>query len=49
MQSSGIKTLAGHYFSSIDLDFILKVVNELKNNYSKEEIFKSIVFIETGH
>ena len=49
MQLRGIKYLNGPYFSSVDLDLILKVVNELKIDYSKEEIYKSIVFISTGY
>lgn len=49
MQSRGIKYLNGPYFCSVDLDLILKVVNELRIDYSKEEIYKSIVFISTGY
>lgn len=49
IQSSGVKQLDGPYHSLIDVEFIISTINKMRYDHSKEDIYKTIVFIETGH
>lgn len=47
-QSRGIKTLKGTYFYSVEVDKIIDVINKLKDNNTKEEIYKSLMHMIVG-
>ena len=47
-QSRGIKNLKGTYFYSVEVDKIIDVINKLKDNNTKEEIYKSLMHMIVG-
>lgn len=47
-QLRGIKTLKGTYFYSVEVDKIIDVINKLKDNNTKEEIYKSLMHMIVG-
>ena len=47
-QSRGIKNLKGTYFYSVEVDKIIDVINKLKDNNTKDEIYKSLMHIIVG-
>ena len=47
-QSRGIKNLKGTYFYSIEVDKIIDVINKLKVNNTKDEIYKSLMHMIVG-
>ena len=48
-QSRGIKILNGAYFSSIEIEVLVNIINKLRFEYSKDEIYKSVRHMLTGH
>ena len=48
-QSRGITVINGAYFSSIEIDVLIEMINKLKYEYSKEEIYKTVRHMLTGH
>lgn len=49
LKSRGINAILGPYSRLISIDYIIKVTNVLKDERTKEEIYKQIVHTETGH
>lgn len=47
-QSRGIKNLKGTYFYSVEVDKIIDVINKLKDNNTKDEIYKSLMHMIVG-
>lgn len=47
-QSRGIKNLKGTYFYSVEVDKIIDVINKLKVNNTKDEIYKSLMHMIVG-
>lgn len=49
LKSRGIKSITGPYSRLVSIDLIIKVTELLQYERSKNEIYKEIVHIETGH
>ena len=49
LKSRGIYTILGPYSRLISIDYIIKVMDLLKDERTKKEIYKQIVHTETGH
>ena len=49
IQSRGVKQLDGPYHSRIDIEFIISTINKMRFDHSKDDIYKTIVYVETGH
>ncbi len=48
-QSRGIEVIRGPYFTSIEIDSLISIINKLKNELSKEEIQQTVRHMLTGH
>lgn len=48
-QSRGIEVIKGPYFTSIEIDSLISIINKLKNELSKEEIQQTVRHMLTGH
>ena len=43
-QSRGIEVIRGPYFTSIEIDSLISIINKLKNELSKEEIQQTVTY-----